>query len=386
MSNVNCHDSPQDVESLNEQLRRELKLMEEKFTCLQNDYEATQSEMSNKIGELEKQIKEEQEIRKELELQTTRWKFSVKTVKSNDKLFKFYTGFENYQVLSMILDFLGREAASNLDYRNNNKQSTQPNNYKYKPGPSRTLSVENEFFMVLCRLRVGLLEEDLAARFGVCQSVVSLILNTWIKFIFYRFKEFEVFPPQEIAHLHMPECFKKKYPTTTLIIDATEIYIEKPNNPEAQQLTFSSYKNTNTLKALVGIVPKGGISFVSTLFGGSISDKELTARSGLIDKLQRNDVIMVDHGFNISDLLVNKGVRVNVPPFMNQLGQFEESELLETRRIATLRIHVEWAMERIKNYRILDFIPLTLCRSDIIDMIFFVCAMLSNFQPPLVDG
>ena len=80
-----------------------------------------QSEMSNKIGELEKQIKEEQEIRKELELQTTRWKFSVKTVKSNDKLFKFYTGFENYQVLSMILDFLGREAASNLDYRNNNK-------------------------------------------------------------------------------------------------------------------------------------------------------------------------------------------------------------------------------------------------------------------------
>ena len=227
--------------------------MEKKFTRQQNDYEATQSEMSNKIGELEKQIKEEQEIRKELELQTTCGKFSVETVKSNDKLFKFYTGFENYQVFPMILDFLGREAASNLDYRNNNKQSIQPNNYKYKPGPSRTLSVENEFFMGLCRLRVGLLEEDLAARFGVCQSVASLILNTWIKFIFYRFKELEVFPPQEIAHLHMPECFKKKYPTTTLIIDATEIYIEKPNNPEVQQLTFSSYKNTNTLVWLFAI-------------------------------------------------------------------------------------------------------------------------------------
>ena len=217
-------------------------------------------------------------------------------------------------------------------------------------------------------------------------SVVSSVLNTWIKFIYYRFKELEVFPTREIVQLHMPECFKKKYPTTTLIIDATEIYIEKPNNPEAKQQTFSSYKNTNTLEALVGIVPKGGISFVSTLYGGSISDKELTARSGLIDKLQRNDVIMADRGFNISDLLVSKGVRVNVPPFMNQSRQFEESELLETRRIATLRIHVERAMERIKNYHILDFIPLTLCRSGIIDMIFFVCAMLSNFQPPLVDG
>ena len=75
-------------------------------------------------------------------------------------------------MFSMILDFLGRETASNLDYRNNNKQATQPKNFKYNPGPSRTLSVENEFFMVLCRLRVGLLEEDLAARFGICQCCV----------------------------------------------------------------------------------------------------------------------------------------------------------------------------------------------------------------------
>ena len=59
-----------------------------------------------------------------------------------------------------------------------------------------------------------------------------------------------VFPSREIVQLHLPECFLKKYSTTTLIIDATEIYIEKPNNPEVQQVTFSSYKNSNTLKAL----------------------------------------------------------------------------------------------------------------------------------------
>ena len=56
-------------------------------------------------------------------------------------------------------------------------------------------------------------------------------------------------------------------------IDATEISTEKRNNPEAQQVTFSSYKNSNTLKALV---PNGSISFVSTLNGDSISDEELT--------------------------------------------------------------------------------------------------------------
>ena len=46
-------------------------------------------------------------------------------------------------------------------------------------------------------------------------------------------------------------------------------------------------------------------------------------------------------------MLASKGVSVNVPPFMNESGQFEERQLLETRRIATLRIHVERAIERI---------------------------------------
>ena len=125
--------------------------------------------------------------------------------------------------------------------------------------------------------------------------------------------------------------------------------IEKPNNPEAQQVTFSSHKNSNTLKALVGIVPKGGISFVSALYGGSISDKEpVTQKSGLIEKLQYGDVIMGDRGFNIQEMLACKGVKVNVPPFMNESGQFDESELLETRRIASLRSHVVRAMEQIK--------------------------------------
>lgn len=135
------------------------------------------------------------------------------------------------------------------------------------------------FFMVLCRLKVDLFVEDIAARFGVCQNHVSEIINTRIKFMYFRFKEVDVFPSCHIVHLHKPKCFAKKYSSTTLIIDATEIYIEQPSNPEAQQLTFSSYKNSNTLKALVGIIPKGSIAFVSTLFGRSISDKEITLRS-----------------------------------------------------------------------------------------------------------
>ena len=61
----------------------------------------------------------------------------------------------------------------------------------------------------------------------------------------------------------------------------------------------------------------------------------------------------------------SQGVKVNVPPFVNQSGLFTEEEMLATRRI-----HGERAIERIKNYHILGFIPTTICKSGLIDIIF----------------
>ena len=45
--------------------------------------------------------------------------------------------------------------------------------------------------------------------------------------------------------------------------------------------------------------------FMSKLYPGSISDKELTEQSGLLDLLQRDDSIMAYKGFDIlEDLLL----------------------------------------------------------------------------------
>ena len=292
------HSLQQDAQELSEISDKEalafkLLLKEKEILHLNEQCRAKENTLNIKVKELETALEQEREARKELEIMAKRNLFSIENLKNNDKLLRFYTGFENFELFGMVLDFLGREAASHLDYRNRERSATDSST-KIKPGPERTLSVENEFFMVLCRLKVGLLEEDLAARFGVSQSLVSVIVNTWIKFMFFRFKELDIFPSREIVQLHKPECFSKKYKSTTIIIDATEIYIEKPNNPEAQQLTFSSYKNTNTLKALVGIVPKGSLCFISELYSGCISEKEITQRSGLVDKLQHGDDIMAD--------------------------------------------------------------------------------------------
>ena len=166
-----------------------------------------------------------------------------------------------------------------------------------------------------------------------------------------------------------PGCFKMLYPSARVILDATEVCVEKPSLPRLQQATFSSYKNTNTYKALVGISPTGVITYVSSLYAGSISDKELTHCSGILDLLEQGDSVMADHGFDIQDDLTLQGVRLNIPPFLKGKSQLTESELVETRRIASIRIQVERAMERIKNF--------------LANQTFFVCAVLSNFHPPL---
>ena len=129
-----------------------------------------------------------------------------------------------------------------------------------------------------------------------------------------------------------------------------------PSNPSAQQLTFSNYKNHNTAKALVGITPSGAICFISDLYGGNISDKKLTVESGILKLLEHGDSIMADRGFTIEDVLP-PGVSLNVPPRLNETGQLTENERTTMRGIASVRVHVERAIERIKNYKILHFIP-----------------------------
>ena len=79
---------------------------------------------------------------------------------------------------------------------------------------------------------------DLAIRFQISQLTVSRILITG-------------------SFFSMSDSNKSPY----CIIDTTEIFIQPPSNPLAQQLTFSSYKNHNTLKALVCITPSGAMSF-----------------------------------------------------------------------------------------------------------------------------
>ena len=97
--------------------------------------------------------------------------------------------------------------------------------------------------------------QDLAYRFNVSPSTVSRIFTAWVNFLFSKLSEIPMWPSRAQVQLFMPTQFKELYSNTRIIIDATEIFIQRPSDPSAQQLTFSSYKNHNTVKALAGITP-----------------------------------------------------------------------------------------------------------------------------------
>ena len=118
--------------------------------------------------------------------------------------------------------------------------------------------------------------------------------------MYFKFKEINLWPSRQLVNDFMPQSFKENYLTTRCIIDATEIFIQAPSNPQAQQLTFSSYKNHNTL---IVVTSSGAILFVSKLYGGNISDRQLTIKCGLLDHLESGDSVMADCGFTIADIL-----------------------------------------------------------------------------------
>ena len=149
----------------------------------------------------------------------------------------------------------------------------------------------------------------------------------------------------------MPLCFIETYPATRCIIDCTELFVQVPSSLTGQSALHSSYKHHGTYKGLIGITPSGAITFVSQLFPGSLSDKEITCQSWFLNPgfWQQGESVMADRDFTIEQNLKDLGVTLNIPAFLDGRDQLERDEVIESQSIASVRIHVEQFITRVKN-------------------------------------
>ena len=95
------------------------------------------------------------------------------------------------------------------------------------------------------------------------------------------------------------------------------------------------------------------------------------------------DSIMADKGFTIQDLLP-LGVTLNLPPFLGASAQMAAEDVVATQEIASLRIHVERAINKIKNFHIWDRV-VPLHQMGIVNQMWAVCAFCCNAQPNIIS-
>ena len=142
-------DEAEAVNNKEELLMEQLKEKEEEVKRLKECLQVRRKELEE-LTEKMKQLEQERELMRELESMFQQSLFNIDNIKSNSKLLRFYAGFPNYDVFSIVLSFVGRDAASKLVYSNTEQNDARK---REKAGPKRTLSVEEECFLVLCRYK-----------------------------------------------------------------------------------------------------------------------------------------------------------------------------------------------------------------------------------------
>lgn len=234
------------------------------------------------------------------------------------------------------------------------------------------LCLQDELLVMLMKYRLNLYYLTLASLFDVDRRLINKIVISWSKHMYKCFRQMDFW--------NLITATDEKY---KIVLDCTEFRIERSSDPIIQQTTYSTYYSTNTFKVLIGGTENGGVGFVSDVYGGSISDRQITKECGLLNLLQEGDFVLADRGFDISDLLEERGVVINIPPFKRS-SQLSEEDVAITRIIANRRIIIENLIGLAKKNKVLsDRIPVNLW--PIVNEITYNCFMIINFKTSIVN-
>ena len=347
-------------------------------SCLSKDQQI--QDLKNQVSKLTRELR----VAKEQYNDRIRCPFRLQDIQTDERM-NFYTGVRRIDGFHKLVSVI-KPKLSKIRYWNGPKTVCNPLRYKYvtkKKGPKRCLSCENELLLTLMKIRLGLLNQDLAQRFGISVQHVSNIFTTWVKVLAKTVGSLIFNPPKNVVKKNLPPSFKNStYKSVRHIVDCTEIFLETPNNLSVRADTWSDYKHHNTAKYLISINPSGLINYVSEGWGGRTSDKYLTVHSDFLDLIEPGDKVLADRGFPIAEDLILCHAELLIPPGRRGTTQFTKDEVTKTKQIANRRIHIEQAIRRMKCFRILKYeLPITLLHH--LDDIVRTVAGLCNLFPPL---
>ncbi|XP_014215040.1 uncharacterized protein LOC106644157 [Copidosoma floridanum] len=245
---------------------------------------------------------------------------SVHDLANDDDAIHFYTGLEDYQKFQFVFFTLG-QAVFSLNYF-----------YETKP----ELDVMNQFFLSLIILKQHKTDFELSLLFKISEKQVANIFMTWIRFMKLQWSKISQWPSKNLVRFFTPIDFNNKFPGTRCIIDRIEIPIEKPSTPTSQQ-----NENETTVKSIVAATPGGLISYVSSTYAGSTSDRQIIEDCGLLSKCDPGDSIMACKDFDVQDILAEHKIKLNVPKFFKEKTKISSHTVLSDEKISSEQVHVE---------------------------------------------
>ncbi|XP_030753579.1 uncharacterized protein LOC115880504 [Sitophilus oryzae] len=280
-------------------------MLEEENYLLRKENDELKLKTSSVLLEAENYFlrKENDDLKAKLKNLSLRFMFDH--IKDNEKLVLLYTGLPNSNIFMSLFNLV-----KDVDI-----------NYYYNWKVEKVKRID-QLLLCLMKLRHNFPHADLAHRFGISHSAVSNIVITWIHLLHtILFKQILQNIPNRAS---LPTCFSTFSNCDKL--DCTETSaITCTSCMKRQKITCSSCKHI-IWKALIGVAPNGVVTFISDLYVGSTSDDDIVGDCKIPEMLESGDLMLADEGFMPEPL-------------------------------AMARIHVKSAIQRIKCYKILMFLP-----------------------------
>ncbi|KAM9383853.1 uncharacterized protein KZ484_005792 [Pholidichthys leucotaenia] len=337
---------------------------------------ASSSSQTDTTGSLlDAVFKELQELRTEnftlkQELKSSLSRFEVENFQGNDEKVRFLTGLTSCTLLMTLFSYLEPFL------------------------PKSSIEKFPMMMMTLMRLRLNLSCQFLAFLFNVHQSTVSRILSKMIDVMYVKLKPLVIWPDRDTLQKSMPIVFQRLFETKcAMIIHCFEVLIDKPSNTKARAATWSSQKQHNTVKFLLGVTPQGVISYISRSWGGQVSDEHVTNNCGILDHISPGDIVLADKVFDVQSNTGSFSPDLKIPAFIKEQSHLSPLDIECARKLALVRFPIERAVSIVKQkYTILNGtlqVALLMSRDgDLpeVDKITHICCSLVNLCEPAVSS
>ncbi|XP_054764741.2 uncharacterized protein LOC129271400 [Lytechinus pictus] len=221
-----------------------------------------------------------------------------------------------------------------------------------------SLPLQEQFFVVLVQLRQGLTFEFIATVKGMKKTTAIDYFWKWLDLMHAKLGFLVKFQDRNYIFQTIPPVFKNKFPRLTSIVDCFEIFIDAPRRLKARAQCWSNYKHHCTVKVFISCSPLGHINYVSKVYGGRASDVQVVRESNFMtyEFHMPGDQILADRGFTLQDEFAAAcGVNLLLPSFTKGKRQLSAEEVETSRKISSVRIHIERVIGLLKNrYKILQ--------------------------------